>query len=92
VDDDKRMMLTRAANHLVGLTQKGAYTSWELQEAGAQYAARMKTQERCTAEYGVPGSSLRKVRVKIEAAVGPNPSLLEARRAACTLEKDRPGP
>ena len=55
------------------------------------YSTKEKKAGRCTAEYGVPGSTLREKRKEIDAAVGATPSAKRVRGVVATMFKKSPG-
>ena len=94
MDDDKRLQVTRMANGLAGVVSKACYTDWELQAALLAYSTkRMKPGNcKCTDDYGVPGSTLRAKRKKVDAVCGSTPSAHKAKKVVQTVFKQLPGP
>ena len=92
MDDDKRLQVTRMANRLAGVVRKACYTDWELQAALLAYSTKGMKPGKCTAEYGVPGSTLRAKRQKVDAVCGSTPSAYKAKKVVQTVFKQLPGP
>ena len=95
VDNENTLELTRAVNMVVGLPNRCAYTTWELQQATAKYTAKKLTAKECTEKYGVGGSTLRAKRkgLGLCAKEGEKaPDLSVAHRAAKHLKRQKTRP
>ena len=90
-DTCKQLQVLRAANDAVGVKTRGAFTTWELQQAVAEYAAKRCDVNQISAKYGVKPSTLRKKRKEVDRLVEGTPSPLQAKSAAATLKKLYPG-
>jgi hypothetical protein len=89
--NDKQLQVLCAANDAVGVKTRGAFTTWELQQAVAEYAAKRCDVDKISATYGVKPSTLRKKRKEVDKLVEGTPSPLEAKSAATTLKELYPG-
>ncbi len=91
VDSATSLQLTRAVNSILGIETRGTYTTWELQQATAKYAAKNMSAAECTATYGVGGSTLRQKRKELKLPAG-RTAISVANRAAKRLKLGKPGP
>jgi hypothetical protein len=88
----ERLQVTRMANELAKHEMYQCYTDWELQTALLDYSTATKTLSVCSAEYGVPSSTLRSKRKAVDQAIGRTPSVKAAKAFVATLHKQIPGP
>ena len=82
VDDDQRMQVTREANKLAKHEMYQCYSDWELPSALLDYSTATKSLSACSAEYGVPSSTLRAKRKSLSRLIWSS-GMLRILSAAC---------